>query len=188
MGKQIQNSNSGKQNDIIMWTEKLRKIFWVQDGNWAHDLPWDIYKQLSCSEVNRHLTGTVTFESDFLKPNEHMVPQSREIHRRFYDGGTNLTPPPNSQMSACFGRINFKLGKFPYFKAFFPAALIDIHLLVLIKRGNVYQSWRNPRLTRLWNNERFQRQWTWAPPLAQKCRWKGNLKCRRIKQKSAKVN
>ena len=47
---------------------------------------------LSCSEVNRHLTGTVTFESDFLKPNEHMVPQSREIHRRFYDGGTNLTP------------------------------------------------------------------------------------------------
>ena len=58
-------------------------------------------------------------------------------------------------MSACFGRINFKLGKFPYFKAFFPAALIDIHLLVLIKRGNVYQSWRNPRLTRLWNNERI---------------------------------
>ena len=47
---------------------------------------------LSCSEVNRHLTGTVTFESDFLKPNEHMVPQSRGIHRRFYDGGTNLTP------------------------------------------------------------------------------------------------
>ena len=32
---------------------------------------------LSCSEVNRHSTGTVTFESDFLKPNEHMVPQSR---------------------------------------------------------------------------------------------------------------
>ena len=24
---------------------------------------------LSCSDVNRHLTGTVTFESDFLKPN-----------------------------------------------------------------------------------------------------------------------
>ena len=47
---------------------------------------------LSCSKVNRHLTGTVTFESDFLKPNEHMVPQSREIHRRFYDEGTNLTP------------------------------------------------------------------------------------------------
>ena len=91
-------------------------------------------------------------------------------------------------MSACFGRINFKLGKFPYFKALFPAALIDIHLLVLIKRGNVYQSWRNPRLTRLWNNERIQRQWTWTPPLAQKCRWKGNLKSRRIKQKSAKVN
>ena len=78
---------------------------------------------LSCSEVNRHLTGTVTFESDFLKPNEHMVPQSRGIHRRFYDGGTNLTPPPNSQMSACFGRINFKLGKFPYFKAFFSSSV-----------------------------------------------------------------
>ena len=51
-----------------------------------------IYKNsLSCSEVNRYLTGTVTFESDFLKPNEHMVPQSREIQRRFYDGGTNFS-------------------------------------------------------------------------------------------------
>ena len=100
---------------------------------------------LSCSEVNRHLTGTVTFESDFLKPNEHMVPQSREIHRRFYAGGTKLTPTIQSTVCclknfiatlgsnifACFGRI--KLGKFPYFKAFFPAELIDIRLLVLIK-------------------------------------------------------
>ena len=34
---------------------------------------------LSCSVVNRHLTGTVTFESDFFKPNEHMVPQSRRF-------------------------------------------------------------------------------------------------------------
>ena len=107
-----------------------------------------IYKNsLSCSEVNRYLTGTVTFESDFLKPNEHMVPQSREIHGRFYDGGTNLTPPAYSQMSVkfqrnlnlgsnifdCFGGINFKLVKFPYFKVFFLAALIDIRLLVLIE-------------------------------------------------------
>ena len=47
---------------------------------------------LSCFEVYRQLTETVTFESDFLKPNKHMVPQSRGIHRRFYDRGTNLTP------------------------------------------------------------------------------------------------
>ena len=87
MGKQIQNSISGKQNDICE-EKNSEKIFWVLDGNWAHDLPRDIYKQpLSCSEVNRHLTRTLTFESDFLKPNEHMVPQSREIHKRFYDGG-----------------------------------------------------------------------------------------------------
>ena len=38
-----------------------------------------------------------------------------------------------SNIFDCFGRINFKLGKFPYFKAFFLAALIDIRLLVLIK-------------------------------------------------------
>ena len=76
-----------------MWREKLRKIFWVLDGNWAHDLPWDIYiNSLSCSEVNRHLTGTVTFESDFFKPNEHMVPQSRRFTDVFMMGDTNLTP------------------------------------------------------------------------------------------------
>ena len=100
---------------------------------------------------------SIYIESDFSKPNEHTVPQSRGIHRRFYDRGTHLTPI--IQSTVCKK-----------------------------KRGNVYQSWRNPRLTRLWNNERIQRQWTWAPPLAQKCRWKGNLKSRRIKQKSAKVN
>ena len=47
---------------------------------------------LSCSGVNRHLTGQSLLKVIFLKPNEHMVPQSREIHRRFYDGGTKLTP------------------------------------------------------------------------------------------------
>ena len=41
---------------------------------------------LSCSEVNRHLTGTVTFESDFLKPNEHMVLQSRRFTDVFMMG------------------------------------------------------------------------------------------------------
>ena len=38
------------------------------------------------------MTGTITIESDFSKPNEHTVPQSRGIHRRFYDRGTHLTP------------------------------------------------------------------------------------------------
>ena len=38
------------------------------------------------------MTGTLTIESDSSKPKEHMVPESRRIHRRFYDGGANLTP------------------------------------------------------------------------------------------------
>ena len=53
-------------------------------------VPWDqSVNSLSCSEVTviDTLTGTITIESDFSKPNENMVPQSRGIHRRFYDGG-----------------------------------------------------------------------------------------------------
>ena len=38
-----------------------------------------------------------------------------------------------SNIFDCFGGINFKLVKFPYFKVFFLAALIDIRLLVLIE-------------------------------------------------------
>ena len=124
----------------------------------------------------------------------------RKVVERLYDGGSNLTPTIQSTVCKIskqpWGAISslaldvstLNLVSFLTLRRFFPAALIDIHLLVLIKRGNVYQSWRNPRLTRLWNNKRIQKQWTWTPPVAQKCRWKGNLKCRRIKQKSAKVN
>ena len=119
-----------------------------------------------------------------------MVPQSREIHRRFYDGDTNLTP---HQTVKCLLALDVSTLNLVSFLPFLSSSvdrysLTGLNQTLKKKRGNVYQSWRNPRLTRLWNNERIQKQWTWTPPPAQKCRWKGNLKSRRIKQKSAKVN
>ena len=74
---------------------------------------------LSCSGVNRHLTGTVTFESDFLKPNEHMVPQSREIPRRFYDRGTNLTPNQRVKCLLALDVSNLNLVSFLTLRRFF---------------------------------------------------------------------
>ena len=76
MGKQIQNSNSGKQNDICgeKNSEKYSEFQMGIESTTFHGI---YTNSLSCSEVNRHLTETVTFESDFLKPNEDMVPQSR---------------------------------------------------------------------------------------------------------------
>ena len=53
------------------------------------------------------MTGTITIESDFSKPKEHMVPQGREIHRRFYDGGTNLTP--TIQSTVCKKKKNAEM-------------------------------------------------------------------------------
>ena len=45
-----------------------------------------------------------------------------------------------SNIFACFGRITFKLGKLLNFKALFPAVLMDILFLLLVKTWN--KTWK----------------------------------------------
>ena len=75
--------------------DKLGKLCWHQ---------WSALK----------LVKTAKFESDFLKTNEDIVPQSRSILQMFIWWGAQTWPPPPHYPHT------FKLGKFINFKALFP--------------------------------------------------------------------
>ena len=110
----------------MVLTGKIRQHFWK--------------KRLQISKIAQ-------FKNDFLKTNQLKIQLCQVKSRNFTEVcvvGCKFVPPPNKGLSnfaplwsnsfPLFGRITFKLGKFSYSKAHFPAVLIrDIRPLLFIK-------------------------------------------------------
>ena len=105
---------------------------------------WTSWRKSVDTAANSAWTSKVAvLETYLLKSNEGKAPWSREIFQTFVWWRGSLCPPPMTMQTSAkfrdfakvylcsFKCIIFKLGKLPYFKAFFLE--MDIPELVLIK-------------------------------------------------------